>query len=115
MRMQRVLFCQATDVSTATPRGDAPSWRTAGKFVEDAQIPRRSSAVVPQQPPVPARGPQLTLSPGFTSQCFPVLSCSLCEALSLWQIDGVPGGVPSGRAAICPPPASTIHRQGWPP
>lgn len=68
MRMQTALFCQATDVSTAT-RGGASSWRAAGKFVEDAQIPWRSSAAVPQQPPVPASGPQLTLSPGFTSQC----------------------------------------------
>lgn len=46
---------------------------------------------------------------------FSVLFCSLLEALSLWQIDGVPGGVPSGRAAICPPPTSTIQRQGWAP
>lgn len=113
--MQTALFCQVTDVSTATPRGDAPSWRAAGKFVEDAQIPWRSSAAVPRQLPAPASGPQLTLSPGFTSQCLPVLFCSLLEALSLWQIDGVPGGVPRGRAAICPPPASTIQRQGWAP
>lgn len=114
MRMQTALFCQLTDASTATPRGDAPSWRAAGELVEDAQIPWRSSAVLPQLLPASASGPQLTLSPGFTSQCFPVLFCSPLEALSLWQIDGVPGGVPSGRAAICPPP-STTHRKGWAP
>lgn len=97
------VFSAVTDVSTVTPCGDAPGWRAAVKLVEDAQILWRNSAAVPRQLPAPASGPQLTLSPGFASECFSVLFCSPLEALSLWQIDGGMGGVPSGRAAICPP------------
>lgn len=83
------------------------------KFVEDAQMPWRNSAVVPWQLPAPASGPQLTLSLDFASECFSVLFCSPLEALSLWQIDGAVGGVPRGRAAICPP--SHWHNPEAPP
>lgn len=100
---------------SATPRGDAPSWRAAGKFVEDAQIPWRNSAVVPQQLPAPASGPQLTLSPGFTP------SASLSSFAPCWK------PFPSGRlmvfqgvspVAVLPsvplPPAQSRGRDGLP-
>lgn len=104
------IFSLVTDASTIVPREHIPSWRAAVNFVEDAQILCRNSAAVPWQLPAPASGPQLTLSAGFTSDCFSVLFCALLEALSLWQIDDVTGGVPSGCAAICPPPTGTTQR-----